>query len=132
MPEAITSECPSCGLEASREPYDIGSGPELSCNACEWCWGAEGQDLQPLSTDQVVLAMNLQRESLGMPPVVAPLCPGCNEPPELVMGDRQAFCGNDDCQVFTWDLMDDPAKFKAKAVRLDLPDFTQQNIMPND
>jgi hypothetical protein len=45
---SITSACPACGLVAERETYDIGSGPELSCANCEWCWGAEGQDLKPL------------------------------------------------------------------------------------
>jgi hypothetical protein len=44
----ITSACPTCGLVAERETYDIGSGPELSCVNCEWCWGAEGQDLKPV------------------------------------------------------------------------------------
>jgi hypothetical protein len=42
---AITSACPSCGLVATRETYDIGDGPELSCANCEWCWGADGQPL---------------------------------------------------------------------------------------
>jgi len=47
-------------------------------------------------------------------------CPGCDQPPRMVIGDRQAFCGNDDCQVFAWDLEGDPAKFKAKAQVVDL------------
>ena len=45
----ITSACPSCGAVAERRVYDIGSGPELSCANCEWCWGAEGQPLDPVS-----------------------------------------------------------------------------------
>jgi hypothetical protein len=41
--------CPTCGADASHlEPYDIGSGPKLSCSNCEWCWGAEGQPLKAL------------------------------------------------------------------------------------
>lgn len=47
--EKVTSACPSCGDEAERTAYDVGSGPELSCASCEWCWGANGQDLKPLS-----------------------------------------------------------------------------------
>jgi hypothetical protein len=47
-PRRLPTTCPSCGVVAVREPYDIGSGPELSCAACEWCWGAQGQDLKPL------------------------------------------------------------------------------------
>lgn len=46
--EMVRSGCPSCGAEAERRVYDVGSGPELSCANCEWCWGADGQDLQPL------------------------------------------------------------------------------------
>lgn len=51
----IRSECPSCGLVAVRETYDIGngSGPELSCSSCEWCWGASGQDLVPIDPVKV-------------------------------------------------------------------------------
>lgn len=45
---AVESACPSCGVVATRMVYDIGSGPELSCANCEWCWGAEGQPLKPL------------------------------------------------------------------------------------
>jgi ssDNA-binding Zn-finger/Zn-ribbon topoisomerase 1 len=48
-PIAVIGPCPSCGDVASRRVYDIGSGPELSCATCEWCWGADGQDLKPLS-----------------------------------------------------------------------------------
>lgn len=44
----VRSACPNCGDEVNRETYDIGSGPELSCASCEWCWGALGQPLKPL------------------------------------------------------------------------------------
>jgi len=43
-----TGSCPSCEIVATRNIYDIGSGPEVSCANCEWCWGANGQDLKPL------------------------------------------------------------------------------------
>lgn len=50
----------------------------------------------------------------------APRCPGCDEPPMMAMdGGHQAFCGNDHCQVLTWDMTDDPAQFKAKAERVE-------------
>ena len=45
----VKSACPSCGAVAERMSYDIGSGPELSCANCEWCWGAAGQPLDPVS-----------------------------------------------------------------------------------
>lgn len=47
----IRSACPSCGTVETRTAYDIGSGPELSCSSCEWCWGANGQPLEPLRFD---------------------------------------------------------------------------------
>ena len=43
--QAVRTACPMCGAEAERTAYDIGSGAELSCSNCEWCWGANGQDL---------------------------------------------------------------------------------------
>lgn len=54
MSETMTSACPNCGTTATRETYDIGSGPELSCASCEWCWGAQGQDLRPLDVDKIL------------------------------------------------------------------------------
>lgn len=50
---AVTSECPTCGLVDERTAYDIGSGPELSCANCEWCWGARGQDLKQMDVAEV-------------------------------------------------------------------------------
>lgn len=49
----VTSECPTCGLVTERRTYDIGSGPELSCANCEWCWGADGQPLKPLTYKEI-------------------------------------------------------------------------------
>lgn len=46
--------CPQCGDVATRTVYDIGSGPELSCASCEWCWGANGQPLKPVAYADVV------------------------------------------------------------------------------
>lgn len=46
--DTVMSECPNCGSQSERIAYDVGSGPELSCASCEWCWGANGQDLKPL------------------------------------------------------------------------------------
>lgn len=43
----VNGPCPNCGSRERRETYDVGSGPELSCASCEWCWGALGQGLQP-------------------------------------------------------------------------------------
>ena len=48
--QKVTSKCPACGAELEREAYDIGSGPELSCVECEWCWGANGQPLNPVGS----------------------------------------------------------------------------------
>lgn len=43
--EEVTQDCPCCHVPVTMVPYDIGSGPELSCSSCEWCWGANGQPL---------------------------------------------------------------------------------------
>lgn len=51
--ERVTRECPSCERVQELDVYDIGSGPELSCPHCEWCWGANGQALTPLSITQM-------------------------------------------------------------------------------
>jgi hypothetical protein len=51
--------------------------------------------------------------------ILAPLCPGCNEPPILALS-RQYICGSDDCRVVTWDPTEDPARFKATAQQVDL------------
>jgi hypothetical protein len=53
--------CPVCGELALGEPYDIGSGPELSCARCEWCWGAEGQQLTPVSSEQTLALLSRLR-----------------------------------------------------------------------
>lgn len=52
----IRSACPNCSQVADRDTYDVGSGPELSCSTCEWCWGAEGQALQPIPTLRMLAA----------------------------------------------------------------------------
>lgn len=52
--DVIESACPACELVAERRVYDIGSGPELSCVNCEWCWGADGQSLKPLMPEAEV------------------------------------------------------------------------------
>lgn len=52
----------------------------------------------------------------------APRCPGCGTSPMFVVG-IQAFCGDRECNVLSWDETDDPAHFKAKAVVVDLGDL---------
>ncbi len=52
--------------------------------------------------------------------VTSPRCPGCDQEPLITFGGTQAFCGNDDCRVVSWDRSDDPAQFKAKAQLIDL------------
>lgn len=47
----IVSACPSCGTVSDRTAYDIGSGLELCCASCDWCWGAMGQPLDPADVE---------------------------------------------------------------------------------
>jgi hypothetical protein len=51
--------------------------------------------------------------------VRSPVCPGCNEGPTMGLPGGQMFCGNDDCQVLTWQCTDTPESFKAKAVAIE-------------
>lgn len=56
------TRCPTCGEDASDlEPYDIGSGPELSCINCQSCWGVHGQLLKPV--DASILRRAMRKES---------------------------------------------------------------------
>lgn len=64
--EQVTRNCPTCDNSITAVPYDIGSGPELSCSNCEWCFGANGQDLQPL--DVPALLAKAHRLSKQTPP----------------------------------------------------------------
>lgn len=56
--------CPACGHVETRETYDIGDGPELSCSLCEWCWGANGQPLtmQPIEHMREVIERHSRRD----------------------------------------------------------------------
>jgi len=59
MTDQRTQRCPCCGAEVTAEPYDIGSGPEMSCPHCEWCWGADGQPLKPFDATAILKAAGL-------------------------------------------------------------------------
>lgn len=61
----LTQDCPCCGAEVTMKPYDIGSGPEMSCPSCERCWGANGQDLKPL--DHAAIMEQLNRDGIWPP-----------------------------------------------------------------
>jgi len=64
--QEVTGPCPNCQRESTLEVYDIGSGPELSCPHCEWCWGANGQELKPIRYDDI---RHLIEETSALPPV---------------------------------------------------------------
>lgn len=86
--------CPRCGM-TSHHPEDVRQG---YCGNCH-DWTGE-----PVDGQQGVR------------------CPGCGQPAELVLvGGGQAFCGNEDCHVFSWD----PAKTLAE-----LADDMQQIELP--
>lgn len=52
--ESRSQNCPSCTNLVTMVPYDIGSGPEMSCPGCEWCWGADGQPLKPIAVSETM------------------------------------------------------------------------------
>lgn len=66
---ARTQACPNCGQSVTMEPYDIGSGPEMSCSNCEWCWGADGQPLERLDVDAIHADINAERKAQGLPEI---------------------------------------------------------------
>lgn len=46
-------------------------------------------------------------------------CPVCKELP-AAMTDEQCFCGNEECEVLSWNPADDPATFMARTKTIDL------------
>ncbi len=72
----VTSACPTCGTITARDTYDIGDGPELSCDVCEWCWGADGQPLTPIGPGSSrVWCVDCQHTHVG--PALGGICIGC-------------------------------------------------------
>ena len=63
--DRVRSVCPTCGELTDRVAYDVGSGPELSCADCEWCWGANGQALTPVTLRGVAEAMSPEHRKLS-------------------------------------------------------------------
>jgi hypothetical protein len=49
-----------------------------------------------------------------------PYCPWCGEPPRAALSAQQAFCGNDDCQAFMWDMTQTAARLLANVHVIDL------------
>lgn len=69
---------------------------------------------------RLLLALTLaQLCQLDLAAVVQPVCPHCNEGPAMALPAGQAFCGNDACDVFTWQLTEDAATFDRKAKHLE-------------
>jgi hypothetical protein len=53
--------------------------------------------------------------------VATPTCPRCGSAPAIVLGNvTQAFCGNEDCDVLTWNPRESVEYFErtARPVRL--------------
>jgi hypothetical protein len=54
---------------------------------------------------------------------VGPDCPECGTWAEFLVGDNQAFCGNDDCRILMWDPTMTRAEMAAEGVHeIDLRD----------
>lgn len=52
--------------------------------------------------------------------VLCPRCPMCDQPPGLVVSPLQAFCGNDDCAAFCWNMTWTRAKNMTEVNVIDL------------
>lgn len=60
-------------------------------------------------------------ERRGIP---TPVCFGCGSPPALLLGGgTQAFCGSDDCRVFTWNPTKTVDELLENFGVVDLPDL---------
>lgn len=40
--------------------------------------------------------------------ILAPVCPGCQQPPTFVLSPEQVFCYTGTCAVFCWNMLMDP------------------------
>lgn len=49
----------------------------------------------------------------ALPPLKSPDCPVCGHPPKFMFSSVQAFCGNDECNGFTWNPSETPAHQRA-------------------
>lgn len=59
-----------------------------------------------------------------------PDCPRCGQPPTLVVSPVQAFCGNDDCDTFCWDMTKTRAENEAGVSYIDLSGLDPQDPTP--
>lgn len=49
-----------------------------------------------------------------------PDCPGCGQPPKLVISPLQAFCGNEECGTVCWNQTMTRAELQADFTVIDL------------
>lgn len=52
--------------------------------------------------------------------VPSPDCPRCGQPPQLQIGDSQAFCGNEECDVLMWNPRETREVLEANERRINL------------
>jgi hypothetical protein len=55
-----------------------------------------------------------------------PDCPSCGRPPDMIVSAQQAFCGNDECSTFCWNMTKTRAENMAEAHYIDLSPLDQQ------
>ena len=62
-----------------------------------------------------------------MTEILTPRCPLCDEPPLWILGGgTQAFCGSDDCPVFTWNTLESREHFLRTAKHVTLQDNSSE------
>lgn len=57
---------------------------------------------------------------MSEPEIRAPRCPGCDGEP-MFTWVLPYFCSDDTCAVLSWDPYEDPARFKATSMTVNLP-----------
>jgi len=90
--ETVTSSCPTCSAVRARTTYEVGSGPELSCLSCDWCWGANGQLLTPLEADEAGINASIAQAKINAPIASpesksGPICLGDPGPAPIAQAD---------------------------------------------
>lgn len=64
--------------------------------------------------------------------IKSPVCPLCSEGPLAALPGGQAFCSNDDCPAFTWQITDTPEEYRRNAVAVRItrtnPDGTVEDV----
>ena len=61
----VTIACPNCGEVREREVFNVGTGPEVSCDACEWVWHLDDPEQRSYDPGALLLRQLLNLAGSG-------------------------------------------------------------------